>query len=169
MKVDYLFSKSPKIGSRIISWAASYENLPNLNKGLPSHGAVLLDGIWVFESTIFTGVRIAPYEEWKKINEELYKIPCSKERHSEEVLKKAALLWNKKYDILGIAFFAWRYLGLILLKKALPSVNRWENPDKHFCTEFQALLTNQNLSMSSPAKTCSQWLEGVHGETVGNK
>jgi hypothetical protein len=54
MKIDYLFSKNNKIGSRLISWAAKFENT-----GLeynPSHIAILLNDTWVIESTFFTGI-----------------------------------------------------------------------------------------------------------------
>ena len=162
MKVDYLFSRNDKLGSKVIAWAAKYENLPHLDNGVPSHAAVLLDGMWVFESTMLGGVRVVPYSEWLKFNEELYKIPCTEPRHSRDVLKIAASLWGRDYDFTGISFFAWRYFGLMLFKRALPSVNRWQNPNKHFCTEFMAKLWGQDLSMSSPAKICSQLLEGFH-------
>jgi hypothetical protein len=159
MKVEYLFSRNKAWGSCLIAWAAKYEDLPHLDNGLPSHGAVLLDGLWVFESTMASGVRVVPYSEWLKINEQLYRIPCPEKRTSKEVLKLAAELWGSSYDFAGISFFGWRYLGLILTGRALPSVNRWENPLKHFCTEFMAKLWGKNLSMWSPAKTCSYLLE----------
>jgi hypothetical protein len=40
----------------------------------------------------------------------------------------------------------------------LSSINLWENKNKYFCTEYVALLTNENFSMKSPAKICSEWL-----------
>ena len=161
MKLDYLFSRSNQIGSKIICWAGSYEQLPHLNNGIPSHGAVLLDDTWVFESTMLGGVRVIPYSEWLKINEQLYKIPCTEPRHADEVLELAASLWGSGYDFAGISFFAWRYLGLIILERPLPSVNRWQNPFKHFCTEFMAKLWRKNLSMHSPARVCSELLEAT--------
>lgn len=162
MKVEYLFSRNKKWGSRAIAWAASHENT-GLEQ-IPSHAAVLIDETWVFESTFSSGVRVVPYSEWLKINEELYKVPCSiKVRSSKDTLEKAAKLWGSKYDWLGILFFTWRYLGLILLKKPLPSKNRWESPDRHFCTEFMAKLTEEDYSMKSPARICANWLGGSDG------
>lgn len=157
MKIDYLFSKNKKIGSKIISWAASFEKL-NLEH-IPSHVAVLLDDIWVIESTLFTGVRIIPYSRWQQINTELYKIPCSDtSRDSASILRSATKVWDKDYDWFGILFFALSFLNLIINKKKLPKINKWQNKRKYFCTEFVGLLTDNDFSMISPAKLCEIWL-----------
>jgi len=66
MKVDYLFSRNKKIGSKIISWASGLL-IKDLEK-VPSHVAILLDEHLVMESTLTTGVRAVPYSYWKKIN-----------------------------------------------------------------------------------------------------
>jgi len=158
MRVEYLFSSNKKWGSKVIAWAASFEDT-GLSEN-PSHVAVLLDGEWVYESTFTSGVRIVPYEEWLKINDELYRIPCVvKSRDHVDVTAKAKSLWGRSYDWMGIAFFIWRYLGLIVLGRPLPRVNRWESKDKHFCTEFMAKLTGANYSMKSPAKVCAEFLK----------
>ncbi len=161
MKVEYLFSKTPKsIVSKLISWAAKYEKL-DLEK-YPSHIAVLIDETLVVESTLLTGVRMMPYKTWKKKNEELFRIPCmEQERSSKEVLEKATQLYGKNYDWVGILFFAWRYLGLIIFGRPLPSKNHWQNDNRFFCCEYAATLTGENLSMKSPARVCRDWLEGA--------
>lgn len=164
MKVEYLFSRNKKVGSKLIAWAASFEKVGLRDN--PSHIAVLIDCSWVFESTFCSGVRVVPYKQWKGINEELYRIPCQiRVRDSGETLSKAASLWNKGYDWIGALFFAWRYLGLVLLNKPLPQKNRWENKNKYFCTEFIAQLTGENYSMKSPAKICAEWMEKLNDET----
>jgi hypothetical protein len=159
MKVEYLFSSRPKSGfSRAISWASAKEGY--ILQEYPSHMAVLLDETMVVESTLLTGVRIIPYTKWKEINEELYKIPCiHKDRDSRDTLTKATQIWGRGYDWIGILYFAWRFLGLLLLKKELPAHNHWENKDRFFCTEYAGSLTDQNLSMKTPAKICYEWLE----------
>ena len=73
MKVDFLFSRRDKIGSKLISWAAKYENLGLRDN--PSHAAILINGKFVIEAVMGSGVRIVPYFKWKEINEELYRIP----------------------------------------------------------------------------------------------
>jgi len=94
-----------------------------------------------------------------KINEELYRIPCViKSRDPAHTMDAAKSLWGKGYDWLGIAFFVWRYLGLIILGRKLPRVNRWERKDKHFCSEFAAKLTGTNYGMKSPARICADFL-----------
>lgn len=151
MKVEYLFSNNKKCGSRLISWAAKYEEL-GLEE-VPSHVGVLLNGRIVVESTFFTGVRMLPYHKWLEINNEVAKIPCNDlHRPSNEVFKHLTDFWGKGYDWLGILYFAYKYIKLIAFKEPLPRHNRWEKKDKYFCTEFVAILTGCECSMHSPAK-----------------
>lgn len=158
MKVDYLFSRRPhSISSSLISWASSKEGFKL--EAYPSHMAVLLDNTMVVESTFTTGVRIIPYSHWIKKNEELYRIPCKEIRNSQDTLNAAFRLWGKKYDWMGIMYFAWRFLGLMLLKKPLSAKNHWQSDNKYFCSEYAGSLTGQDFSMKSPAKICHEWLE----------
>jgi hypothetical protein len=160
MKIDYLFSRNKKWGSRLISWAASYEKL-GLDKN-PSHMAVLMNDTWVLESTLNSGIRVVPYFKWKEINEELYKIPCAQmHRHSTEILEKALIIWGKKYDWIGVMFFCWSYVKLIVKNEPLPTTNKWQNKDKYFCTEYVGHLLNEDLSMKSPARICAEWLKDL--------
>lgn len=160
MKVDYVFSKNKKIGSRIISWAAKYEKL-GLEKN-PSHVAVLMNDQWVVESTFSSGVRILPYKSWLKINEELYKVPCEQRyRSSKDVMSHTEHLWGKKYDWRGIMYFAWAYLMLIIFDKPMPKKNRWQRKSYYFCTEYAGRIVGQDYSMTSPARLCAQWLGKV--------
>lgn len=160
MKIDYLFSNNKRAGSKLISWAAKFEKtgLPEN----PSHIAVLMNDVWVIESTLSTGVRVAPYSEWLKINRQLYRIPCSeKTRKSVDVMSKALHFWNKKYDWIGIMYFIFAYVRLIVFGKKLPDWNPWQNKDKYFCTEYVGLLIGEDYSMKSPARLCADWLEDV--------
>ena len=63
--LHYLFSKNEKIGSKIIRWATKH--LVEA-KDVPSHVALLVNERWVFESTLFTGIRVIPYKKWLEIN-----------------------------------------------------------------------------------------------------
>lgn len=158
MKVDYLFSRRDKWGSRLIAWGSKYENLDL--EHAPSHIAVLLNDSIVVESTFTTGVRLVPYAEWAKINEELYKIPCIHSyRASKDTLEQAFSLWDKGYDWTGIAFFAVSLVRFILFKTPLPKHNEWQDKNRYFCTEFVAMLVDADFSMSTPAKICDTWLK----------
>lgn len=158
MKIHYLFSRNKKIGSKIISWAAKFENT-GLEQ-LPSHVAILMNDSWVIESTFASGVRVVPYFKWKQINEELYKIPCVQDyRSSEEVMQLALDLWGKKYDWLGILYFSVCYIKLIVKKIPLPTINKWQSKDRYFCTEYAATLSGEDFSMKSPARICADWLQ----------
>ena len=156
MKVEFLFSRNKKIGSKLIAWASKYENLDMDN--LPSHMAVLIDETWVIESTLFTGVRIIPYTNWLLKNEELYKIKCPRDRESKHTLKTAFSVWGKGYDWFGIAYFAYSFLRLMFFKEPLPLKNKWQRNNKYFCTEYAGKLTGQDFSMYSPARICKEWL-----------
>lgn len=158
MKIDYLFSYRQKLGSWLISWAAESEGL-SLDKN-PSHMAILIDDTWVIESTFFNGVSISPYSKWKKRNIELYKIPdWQAYRRSKEVLTRLTHVWGKGYDWLGIAYFGICYVKLMVFGTALPKRNRWQRPNRYFCTEYAALLSGEDFSMRSPASICNQWLQ----------
>ena len=160
MKVDYVFSRNKKWGSRLIAWAAKYEKV-GLDKN-PSHVGVLLNDAWVVESTFSTGVRVLPYESWKKINEELYRIPCAqKYRSSNDVMSHTKHIWGKKYDWFGVLYFAISYLRLILFNKPLPKKNKWQRNSRYFCTEYPGRLVSQDYSMTSPARMCAEWLGSV--------
>jgi hypothetical protein len=158
MKVEYVFSKRNKWGSKLIAWGSSYENLDL--EHIPSHVGVLLNNSIVVESTFFSGVRVVPYSEWLKINQELYKLPCAQEyRSSKDTLDRAFSLWSKGYDWAGIMYFGWSLLKLILLDKPLPAKNKWQKNNRYFCTEFVAMLVDEDFSMSTPAKICDAWLK----------
>jgi len=158
MKVEYLFSNNKKCGSRLISWAAKYENLGLTDN--PSHVAVLLNENMVIESTFTTGVRLIPYLKWLEINNEIARVPCDKSyRRSMDVFKELTSLWGRSYDWKGISFFALSYIKLIMFKEPMPEVNSWNNKDSYFCTEFVAILSGCACSMHSPAKLLKEMID----------
>lgn len=170
MSYHYLFSKNNKIGSKVISWVSSLfkQDITNLDPNkIPSHVAVLIDECLVIESTLDTGVRIIPYNKWKELNEELYKIECIQSKNKLSEVKKQLLfeMWGKKYDWKGILYFAKCMLMYYFFKKPLPNHNKWERENYYFCTEFAARLTNYNYSMTTPAKMCNDFIKvGLNGK-----
>jgi uncharacterized protein YycO len=151
MKIHYLFSRRNKIGSKLIAWGSKYENLGI--EELPSHTAILMNDKLVVESVLGKGVRIVPYNNWKKINEEMYKIPCSQEvRSSKEITDEVERIWGKKYDWRGILFFAWSFIKLILFKTKLPEKNEWQRDGYFFCSELVGRISGVNYEMTTPAK-----------------
>lgn len=162
MKVEYVFSKTNKIGSKAIRFASKYEGLGLKYDELPSHVAVLLNDNLIVESTLFTGVRIMPYSKWLKENTLIKKIPCQNlHRPSKEVFELLMDVWNKPYDWPGIAFFAWSFIKKILFKEELPKKNPWQSDKKFFCTEYVGRLTGLDCSMKSPAKLMVEWSEVI--------
>ena len=158
MKVEFLFSRRNAIGSKIISWAANAENLNLLHN--PSHAAILMNGKFVVESTMHSGVRLVPYFKWVEINEELYRIPSddiSRDFFDHQILTA----WGKPYDWMGILYFACCYIKLMIFKTPLPIVNRWERESHLFCIELVGRLSNTYYSMTSPAKMCAKLLGKV--------
>lgn len=161
MKVEYVFSRNQKLGSRLIAWAASFEDLEL--EAVPSHVAVLIDETWIFESTMLSGVRVLPYEAWLQINEELYRLPSVVD--GATALKLAAETWGRKYDWKGLLYFALCYIGLIVGRK-LPEHNKWQRDRHYFCTELVARLERADFSMSSPAKICERMLSKFEGVEI---
>lgn len=167
--VSYLFSRNKKIGSKLISWSSGL-----LLKGMnpvPSHVAVLLEfeGVnqpLVIESVLESGVRLAPYESWKRLNEELYKVKCTQgPRCQKKVFAFIDELWGKKYDWFGILYFAWRFILHFLFKIKFPSENKWESIDRFFCTEAAAKIAHYDkYSMVTPAKMCWDFLKQADGD-----
>lgn len=157
MKVEYLFSRNKKVGSRLIAWASGLL-IKDLEK-IPSHVAVLVDDMFVIESVMHSGVRIVPFSRWLEINEVCYKIYAG-EKCATEIGKEYESSWNKGYDWQGICFFAICFVRHLLFKHEFPKENKWQQDDKFFCTEFAAGLSNyQKHTMTTPAKMCSDLLK----------
>lgn len=161
VKVTYLFSKNDKIGSKLISWASGL-----LIKDLitiPSHMAILIqfkgsnDAI-VLESVLSSGVRIVPYDSWKKINTICYRFTINQVMPLDQVFKIIDGYWGKKYDWAGIAFFALCFIKYILFKCDFPDNNAWQSDNKYFCNELGGVISGYNkYSMTTPAKMCSDF------------
>lgn len=163
-KLYYLFSRNQKIGSKLIAWASGLL-VKDLSK-VPSHMAILIEQegyeSLVFESTLDSNVRILPYTNWLKINEECYKIECPNPRFNSEIFTQVNALWGKKYDWLGIAFFVLCFLAHILFKLPFPKENAWQSDDKYFCNELGGEIAGyRKYSMVTPAKMCSDFLKIV--------
>jgi hypothetical protein len=133
MKLHFLFSRNKKCGSKLIAWSSSLfpSHITNL-KEVPSHVAVLVENTFVIESTLTTGVRLVPYDKWKQINEELYKIEYKQTGESVKYLLFE--VWGKKYDYLGILYFTYQMLKHLIFKSELPTQNYWERENYFFCT-----------------------------------
>lgn len=161
MKVDYLFSRNEKIGSKLIAWGSSLfpDHTTMLNGNIPSHVAVLLNDTFVIEAVASQGVRIIPYTEWLKHNELLFEIPCRAKNTMETVQELLFEMYGKKYDWLGILFFTHAMIENYLFGTILPKTNKWEREDYFFCTEFAARLKGYNYSMTTPAKMCNDLLK----------
>lgn len=156
-KLKLIFSKNEKIGSKLISWFSELLLEGKLEK-FPSHVAVLVEreGVepTVWESTLDSGVRRIPYEEWKLHVEECYSFdyPDADEAFFWE---HVGLTAGKKYDYMGILYFVYAYLRHKIFGIEIPKVNAWEQEDRYFCTELAAnLITYENYSMTTPAKMC---------------
>lgn len=149
VKIHYLFSKNNKIGSKVISWATNHQYNFKIT---PSHVAILINDRWVFESTLFTGVRVIPYKKWVTFNDEVAKIQSSQLYDYSEIKTIYKQIQNKKYDWLGAA-----YLGIWLIlnkffKTKIPKINRWESKDLYFCCEGVAIILGLSyFAMRSPA------------------
>ena len=158
MKVDYLFSRRDKWGSKLICWASRKE-VGDMNH-CPSHVAVLMNDKLVVESVFGKGVRIIPYNKWLELNEELYKIPCIQGyRSSKEITDELFHIWGKPYDWRGIMFFAWSFIRFMVFDKPMPKQNKWQRDSHFFCTEYAGRISGTDYSMTTPAKMLKTFLE----------
>jgi hypothetical protein len=151
IKLHYLFSKNNKIGSRFIAWGTKH--LTDI-EDTPSHVAILVNGRWVHESTLFSGVRVISYKKWLEINTEVAKIPCIDLNRSYGELKEIyKSLKNKKYDWMGILYLGWflflnKYFG-----KDIPETNAWQSENRYFCCEAVEKVTGiDDTSMKAPVE-----------------
>lgn len=147
MKLHIIFSKNNKIGSRFISWSTQY--LGNF-QATPSHVAILVNERWVLESTLEAGVRILPYNTWNKLNHEVAKIQIT----NNILFKRIKFLFKKigvkKYDWPGVIYLGWRIFLNKYFKKPIPTINKWERPNKYFCTEVIGYILDMDLDMVTP-------------------
>ncbi len=161
MKVEYVFSRNEKIGSKAIAWGSALfpDHVSLLDNKIPSHVAVLLDETFIIEAVFSGGVRIIPYSEWLKHNEMLHRIEEKSVVTIALVQELLFEMYGKKYDWFGILYFGWSMAKHYILGKQLPKTNKWEREDYFFCTEFAARLKGYNYAMTTPAKMCNDLLK----------
>lgn len=154
MKLYYVFSKNKKIGSKLIRWFSNLllKELDNT----PSHVAIIIvfeKLTIVYESAVFSGVRMVPLESWLRFNEICYLF--EEQKIKKNIRKNLVSSWNKKYDYLGVLYFIVCFLNKKLFDKPFPKKNKWSSVNKYFCTEIVAKLTSyKKHEMTTPAKMC---------------
>jgi len=164
MKTFYIYSKNDKIGSKIISKFSGL--LVKDLEEIPSHESILLeldelgDSI-IIESVLGDGVRIIPFSVWIQRNKICYKIPCQKTRTLDEIFKALNPIWGKGYDYAGVLYFVICFIKFYLFKTPFPETNKWQSPNRFYCSEAVDRLTNYSKAgMATPAKKCSDFLKG---------
>lgn len=148
VKLDYLFSRNEKMGSKLISWAGS--KLVPLDK-VPSHVAILVNEKWVLESTLDKNVRVIGYNAWLELNEELYKVSGG-DLEFDLIKSLYKALEGHKYDWGGIAYYAIRFALYYAFKLPIPYKNLLQSENKYFCCEVIGKLNNINYSMTAPVE-----------------
>lgn len=156
MIVQELFSKRNK---SFFSWAIRVFTKPLAKftpfEDIPSHTAVR-KGSFVYESTFLSGVRILPFESWKEINT----IVGVKERsipHTDAEFERIFVdIWGKSYDWPGIIFWAIAVIKLVVFNKPIPTVNKWNSPNRYFCSEANGKLFRKDYQMKAPVQLLEQ-------------
>lgn len=159
MKIQYLFSKNKKIGSYLIRFGSYLISKTKINyKIIPSHVAVLIDDTYVIESVMHGGVRIIPYNKWLEVNIEIHKLDAKTiTEHPKDLMFE---MWGKKYDFKGILYFTCCIIKNKIFKTPLPEINKWEQENCYFCTEFASRIYDGNTgSMRTPL----QLMELING------
>lgn len=154
VSVHALFSKSDKIGSKIISKGTKHLATTCTEV---SHVSILINGRWVHEAT-GAGVNVLSYSAWAKKHQEQYRVQLPPQEY-QKIANGFRLIRGRKYDYLGVL-----YLGLCLIPTLfgakLPTYNSWESPSKYFCCEVLGYLTGRYYGMSAPVQILSEMQNG---------
>lgn len=148
VSVDALFSRSNKIGALAI--AAGTAHLASSIKPTPSHTAILVNGRWVHESTGKSGVAVISYEKWGQLHKETARISLPS-RQYQELADIYRTMSSKKYDYLGVLFFALAIVPTFLGFKLYPK-NLFESKNRYFCSEALGKLIGRYYSMHAPVQ-----------------
>lgn len=158
--IAIIFSRNKKIGSKIISYFTSHLNKTNLPT--PSHVALLVNGRWICESTLEKGVHIISIDKWSAVNEIVYIKPFKSIIFSDikDELKKIV---NKKYDWLGVIYFAICILLHRYFHISIPIKNLWHSDNKYFCTEvLRTIFPDKTFSMCAPVQILNEMADNLN-------
>lgn len=147
--IHYLFSKNDLFGSKLISWGTKHLSV---RRNIPSHVAILVQNRWVHESTAQKGVRVISYDKWKTFNQEIAKVsyPLNNIEY-QEIKNIFRSIKDKKYDWLGVIYFGFQVALNKFFHKPIPQENKWDDPNKYFCSEAVEKLTKMtSASMTTP-------------------
>lgn len=162
VKVEYIFSRNEKIGSKVIRWGT--QHLTSIPPHLvPSHVAILVNERWVLESTLNKGVQVDTYERWKARNVQVGRFESARRWEFSELKERFKPLKDKCYDWPGVLYFAWRVGLNLLLGLEIGSSNPWESEDRFFCSEVVGSMLGIDYSMISPVQIMYECKElGLH-------
>lgn len=151
--IKYLFTNNKLIGSKIIVWGSKYEWQNSAN--VPSHAGLLFFNSIVLHSNFANGVHIEPLYSFRKKNAVVCSLKRNKKQRTEcecEGLfeRYAKQAWSQKYDFPAIFYLIWRILLKKMFNKPIPTVNKWEKPDKWFCDELFEIELGLDVSMKTP-------------------
>ena len=133
MSIHFLFTKSTKIGSKLIRWGLNEDS---------SHFAIGFDlgvgdrGV-IFHSN-FHGLAIAWAKDFREHNEIVYELspvlPLKLE--AEERLYQAVVKnYGSPYDFKGFTFFVLAAIRQKMFGKRIPKLNPWGDYKSFLCTE----------------------------------
>ena len=152
MIVQELFSKK---NNSFFSWAIRMFTKPLVKHlefaRIPSHVSIR-KGQFIYESTFFSGVRVLPFDVWKKTNV-IIDIRKKSIVFTESQFEKVFVdIWGKKYDWKGVLFWALCVIKFVAFKKPIPKRNKWNHPDKYFCSEANGRLFGLDYQMKAPVQ-----------------
>lgn len=133
-----LWTRSPKIGSRLIRWGLGEK---------ASHFAVVFDdrpgGYGLVFHSKFTGVGLEWWGHFQKHNEVVYQITPDTTLESEEALYQEILsrYYGSRYDTKALLYWAWRTILKKLFGWPIPPRNAWGDEGAYLCTELAEALT----------------------------
>lgn len=134
----FLWSKSNRIGSRVIRWGIGEPS---------SHFSAMFfegrgDDALVIESRLSTGVRRISFKEWKRHNQIVHALKCPPALPDETALY--GLIWTRlrgrQYDQWAMAYWVYAGLALRLFRRKLPHKNAWGKNELVYCVEILELM-----------------------------
>lgn len=130
--MSLVWTKSDKIGSRIIRWCTGSNS---------SHMAWVMDNRIVFHSTFSRGVHLLWLHNFLSINQCTNRLDFNLPLDSEERLYSALIrLESKGYDYGAFIYLGFRYLLYGVFKTPLPDSNKWSSSNRFICLELAKAL-----------------------------
>lgn len=154
MWIIYSRSKSnSKLFSRAISFFSKQEE--DKLENVPSHMALVFGQRFMVEARGADGVHLNFFSTFLKDNEiiEIYDYKRGNEvgLQDRKLIIEACLKYHgKKYDFIGVLWFAFYIIRKWAFGTPLPEENKWDGENRFFCSELMSFIDSRDHETSDP-------------------